>query len=85
MLSTNQKTDISVHIHNIKRKLPLKLIKIVIPLVKLVNVPVGGYCKLNEQCQGSEHLVVCDHGRCVCRDGYLLSNLECREGKLKIL
>lgn len=44
-----------------------------------VNVPVGGYCKLNEQCQGSEHLVVCDHGRCVCRDGYLLSNLECHE------
>lgn len=44
-----------------------------------VNVPFGGYCELNEQCQGSEHAVVCKLGRCVCRPGYVLSRLECHE------
>nr|XP_034330406.1 uncharacterized protein LOC105322814 isoform X7 [Crassostrea gigas] len=55
--------------------------------VKLLNdfkVPVGGYCKVDEQCQGSNHSGVCQLGKCVCRDGYLLYNLECHEGNLTL-
>lgn len=44
-----------------------------------VNVPFGGYCKLNKQCQGNELAVVCELGRCVCRPGYVFSHLECHE------
>lgn len=44
-----------------------------------VNVPFGGYCKLDKQCQGGKHSVVCELGRCVCRAGYVFSNLECHE------
>lgn len=51
----------------------------------IVKVPVGGYCALNEQCQGNENSGVCDHGRCVCRAGYILFNLECYEGKLEMI
>nr|XP_034330557.1 uncharacterized protein LOC105319457 [Crassostrea gigas] len=47
-----------------------------------VKVSVGGYCTKNEQCHGSKNSGICDHGRCVCRDGYVLSNLECHEGNL---
>lgn len=53
--------------------------------IKLVNVPFGGQCKLNTQCQGSKHAVVCELGRCVCRPGYVSTNLECHKGKLKML
>lgn len=63
-----------------------KLIKIIIPFIILVKVPVGGYCKVDEQCQGSENSGVCQLGKCVCRDGYVLYNLECHEGtKLEML
>lgn len=62
-----------------------KLIEIVIPLIKLDNVPVGGYCKLNKQCQENEHFVECKFGRCVCKTGYVLYNLECHKGKLELL
>lgn len=42
------------------------------------KVPVGGYCKQNEQCEGSENNSrECLQGRCVCKAGYVLSNLEC--------
>lgn len=51
---------------------------------KAVNVPFGGYCKLDEQCQGSEHAVVCELGRCVCRPGYVLSHLECHEEETNV-
>lgn len=54
----------------------------VIPLIKLVKVPIGGYCKQNEQCHGSENSAVCKLGKCVCRVGYVLFNLECYKGKL---
>uniref|UniRef100_A0A8W8IY64 EGF-like domain-containing protein n=1 Tax=Magallana gigas TaxID=29159 RepID=A0A8W8IY64_MAGGI len=47
-----------------------------------IKVPVGGYCTKNEQCHGSKNSGVCNHGRCVCRDGYVLFNLECHEGNL---
>lgn len=57
------------------------IVRYVIPLIKLVKVPVGGYCKQDDQCHGSENSV-CKHERCVCRDGYLLFNLECHEGTL---
>lgn len=49
-----------------------------------VNVPFGGYCKLNKQCQGNEHAVVCELGRCVCRPGYVFSHLECHEEETNI-
>lgn len=62
-----------------------QLVKIIIPLIILVKVPVGGICKVDEQCQGSEHSGVCQLGKCVCRDGYVLYNLECHEGKLEML
>lgn len=48
-----------------------------------VHVPVGGYCTQNEQCQGSNS-GVCEHGRCVCRTGYILFNLECHAGNLAL-
>lgn len=60
------------------------IVRYVIPLIKSVKVPVGGYCKQNEQCHGSNNSGVCENGRCVCRDGYVLFNLECHEGKLPI-
>lgn len=44
-----------------------------------VNVPFGGQCKLNTQCQGSKDAVVCELGRCVCRPGYVSTNLECHK------
>lgn len=62
-----------------------KLIKIIISLIILVKVPVGGYCKVDEQCHGSNHSGVCQLGKCVCKDGYVLYNLECHEGKLEML
>lgn len=46
----------------------------------IVKVPVGGYCTKNEQCHGSKNSGICDHGRCVCKDGYVLFNIECHEG-----
>eukprot|EP00105_Crassostrea_gigas_P039433 XP_019923581.1 PREDICTED: tenascin [Crassostrea gigas] len=49
-----------------------------------IKVPVGGYCTKNEQCHGSKNSGICDHGRCVCRDGYVLFNLECHEGNLAL-
>lgn len=54
-------------------------------LISLVKVPVGGHCILDEQCQGGEHSAVCELGRCVCRTGFVLINLECHEGELEIL
>nr|XP_034330405.1 uncharacterized protein LOC105322814 isoform X6 [Crassostrea gigas] len=54
---------------------------IICPTWNKVKVPVGGYCKVDEQCQGSNHSGVCQLGKCVCRDGYLLYNLECHEGQ----
>lgn len=57
----------------------------VIPLIKLVKVPIGGYCTQDEQCHGSEKSGVCKLERCVCKTGYILSNFECHEGKLKML
>lgn len=56
-----------------------------ITLIKLVKVPVGGYCKQDEQCHGSENSAVCKLGECVCRAGYVLFNLKCYEGKLNML
>lgn len=55
-------------------------------LFVIEKVPVGGYCKQNEQCEGSENNTrECLLGRCVCKAGYVLSNLECHGGKLKML
>lgn len=48
------------------------------------KAPVGGYCKNDEQCQGSEHSGVCKHDRCVCKTGHVLTNLECHEGNLAL-
>lgn len=59
------------------------ILRYVISLFKLVKVPIGGYCKQDEQCHGSEKSGVCKLERCVCRAGYVLFNLECYEGKLK--
>lgn len=62
------------------------IVRYVIPLIKSVKVPVGGYCKQNEQCEGSENNSrECLLGRCVCKAGYVISNLECHGGKLKML
>lgn len=49
----------------------------------IVKVPIGGYCRQNEQCQESEISGVCEHRRCVCKAGYIQYNLECHEGKLE--
>lgn len=50
-------------------------------LFVIEKVPVGGYCKQNEQCEGSENNSrECLQGRCVCK-----ANLECHGGKLKML
>lgn len=54
-------------------------------MISLVKVPVGGHCILDEQCQGGEHSAACELGRCVCRTGFVLINLECHEGELEIL
>lgn len=53
--------------------------------INSAKAPVGGYCKNDEQCQGSEHSGVCKHDRCVCKTGHVLTNLECHEGKLRLL
>lgn len=49
----------------------------------IAKVPIGGYCTQNEQCEGSDILGVCEHGRCVCISGYIQYNLKCLEGKLE--
>lgn len=67
------------------RILTTKLIHNIIPFITLVNISVGGYCRLDEQCQRSEHSAVCKDDRCVCKTGYILFNLKCHEGKKEIL
>lgn len=57
---------------------------IICPSLNKVKVPVGGYCKIDEQCHGSNHSGVCQLGKCVCTDGYVLYNLECHEGNLTL-
>lgn len=71
--------------HGVSRIFITKLIKNIIPFIKLVNISVGGYCRLDEQCQRSEHSAVCKDERCVCKTGYILFNLGCHEGKNGIL
>eukprot|EP00105_Crassostrea_gigas_P028131 XP_011449683.1 PREDICTED: uncharacterized protein LOC105343881 isoform X1 [Crassostrea gigas] len=66
------------------RILTTKLIHNIIPFITLVNISVGGYCRLDEQCQRSEHSAVCKDDRCVCKTGYILFNLKCHEGNLAL-
>lgn len=54
-------------------------------MIILVKVPVGGYCKVDEECHGTENSGVCKLEKCVCRTGYVLYNLKCHEGKLEML
>lgn len=61
------------------------IVRYLISLIKLVKVPVGGYCKQDEQCHGSENSGVCKLGKCVCKAGYVLFNFECHGGKLNVI
>lgn len=82
MIPIKEKKPIKSVLTLLKRK---TIIKIVILMIQLVKVPLGGYCTQDEQCQRSEHLGVCRQGRCVCRTGYILLNLECHAGKPQTL
>ncbi|XP_065925664.1 uncharacterized protein [Magallana gigas] len=57
---------------------------IICPTWNKVKFPVGVYCKVDEQCHGSNHSGVCQLGKCVCKDGYVLYNLECHKGNLTL-
>lgn len=42
-------------------------------------VPVGGFCKLDEQCTVRNNSGICEHGRCICADGFTLIDLVCEK------
>lgn len=47
----------------------------------IVKALIGMFCMQNEQCQESKSSGESKHDRCVCKPGYILSNLACYEGK----
>lgn len=40
-------------------------------------VKIGGICKFDWQCNGTEFANVCDHGICSCSPGYIKINKTC--------
>lgn len=48
---------------------------------QLVRANIGGRCKSNLQCSGTEFADVCHHGVCVCRSGYIQIDRKCYQGK----
>lgn len=43
------------------------------------NVPVGGFCTLGKQCTGSNNSGICEHGRCICANGFAFINFACEK------
>lgn len=81
-IPNSKKFKFTLDMDDIKiKQLQLTVLQCIRIIHIIAKVPVGGYCKENEQCQERENSGVCKHGRCVCRDGYILYNLKCLEGK----
>lgn len=46
------------------------------------NITVGGFCSHDTQCTGSEHARLCQHSKCICSNGYIMIDFECKRGML---
>lgn len=46
------------------------------------SIPVGGFCRHNNQCTGSEHAESCQNSKCRCSNGYILIDSECKRGMI---
>lgn len=60
--------------------------------LQLVRVTIGGICKFNWQCNGTNFANVCDpghpdhdHGVCSCSPGYIKTGKNCYPGKMSTL
>uniref|UniRef100_A0A8W8LYI1 EB domain-containing protein n=1 Tax=Magallana gigas TaxID=29159 RepID=A0A8W8LYI1_MAGGI len=48
------------------------------------NVPVGGFCSLHVQCNGSDNSGICEYGRCTCTEGFKLVEFACKKKNLEL-
>nr|XP_034306682.1 uncharacterized protein LOC105328276 isoform X5 [Crassostrea gigas] len=48
------------------------------------NVPVGGFCSLHVQCNGSDNSGICEYGRCTCTEGFKLVEFACKKRNLQL-
>lgn len=46
------------------------------------TVPVGGFCRLHEQCTGSSNSEVCENGRCTCTKRFPFINMACEKSNV---
>lgn len=48
------------------------------------NVPVGGFCSLHVQCNGSDNSGICEYGRCTCTEGFKFVEFACKKKNLEL-